>query len=130
MFFSWLTHLIINSFVGCLLAFLKQSFSMMWPWLSWNSLCRPGWPRTQKSACLCLPSAGITGEHHHAGPWLWVIFWGRGMTVSECVRQRGWRWVILWGRGMTVSEFLRQGDDPEWLCFCFWFSVFRVYLGH
>jgi hypothetical protein len=21
--------------------------------------CRPGWPRTQKSACLCLPSAGI-----------------------------------------------------------------------
>jgi hypothetical protein len=20
-------------------------------------LCRPGWPRTQKSACLCLPSA-------------------------------------------------------------------------
>ncbi|GAB1300669.1 Caskin-1 [Apodemus speciosus] len=35
------------------------------PWLSWNSLCRPGWPRTQKSACLCLPSAGITGVCHH-----------------------------------------------------------------
>jgi hypothetical protein len=31
--------------------------------LSWNSLCRPGWPRTQKSACLCLPSAGIKGVH-------------------------------------------------------------------
>jgi hypothetical protein len=28
--------------------------------VSWNSLCRPGWPRTQKFACLCLPSAGIT----------------------------------------------------------------------
>jgi hypothetical protein len=25
--------------------------------LSWNSLCRPGWPQTQKSTCLCLPSA-------------------------------------------------------------------------
>jgi hypothetical protein len=24
--------------------------------LSWNSLYRPGWPRTQKSACLCLLS--------------------------------------------------------------------------
>ena len=24
------------------------------PKLSWNSLCRPGWPRTQRSACLCL----------------------------------------------------------------------------
>jgi hypothetical protein len=23
-----------------------------------NSLCRPGWPRTQKFTCLCLPSAG------------------------------------------------------------------------
>ncbi|GAB1287345.1 Tumor protein D54 [Apodemus speciosus] len=25
------------------------------PWMSWNSLCRPGWLRTQKSTCLCLP---------------------------------------------------------------------------
>ncbi|EDL07864.1 mCG1030897, partial [Mus musculus] len=41
-------------------------------WVSWNSLFRPGWPRTQKSACLCLPSAGIKGMHHHrpASPWL------------------------------------------------------------
>jgi hypothetical protein len=28
-------------------------------------LCRPGWPRTQKSACLCLPSAGTKGMCHH-----------------------------------------------------------------
>jgi hypothetical protein len=34
--------------------------------MSWNSLCRPGWLRTQKSACLCLPSAGIKGVRHHA----------------------------------------------------------------
>jgi hypothetical protein len=33
--------------------------------VSWYSLCRPGWPQTQKSACLCLPSAGIKGVHHH-----------------------------------------------------------------
>ena len=26
--------------------------------LSWNSLCRPGCPWIQKSACLCFPSAG------------------------------------------------------------------------
>jgi hypothetical protein len=30
-----------------------------------NSLCRPGWPQTQKSACLCLPDAGIKGVRHH-----------------------------------------------------------------
>jgi hypothetical protein len=34
-------------------------------WLSWNSLCRPGWPRTKKYAFLCHPSAGIKGMHHH-----------------------------------------------------------------
>jgi hypothetical protein len=28
-----------------------------------NSLCRPGWPRTQKFTCLCLPSAGIKPPH-------------------------------------------------------------------
>ncbi|GAB1299592.1 Family with sequence similarity 227, member A [Apodemus speciosus] len=35
-----------------------QGFSV-WPWLSWNTFCKLGWPRTEKSACLCLPSAGI-----------------------------------------------------------------------
>ena len=35
------------------------------PWLSWNSLCRPRWPQTQQSACLCIPSAGIKGVHHN-----------------------------------------------------------------
>jgi hypothetical protein len=36
--------------------------------LSCNLLYRPGWPRTQKSTCLCLPSAGIKGTCHHAQP--------------------------------------------------------------
>jgi hypothetical protein len=47
-----------------LFCFSRQGFSV-YPWLSWNSLCRPGCPQTQKSACLCLPSAGIKGLHHH-----------------------------------------------------------------
>jgi hypothetical protein len=29
------------------------------------SLFSPGCPGTQKSACLCFPSAGIKGLHHH-----------------------------------------------------------------
>ena len=28
--------------------------------------CSPGWPGTQKSACLCLLRAGTKGVHHHA----------------------------------------------------------------
>jgi hypothetical protein len=57
-----ISYLFVCLFV-CL--FSRQGFSV-YPWLSWNSLCRPGWPRTQKSPCLCLPSAGTKGVRHHA----------------------------------------------------------------
>ena len=30
-----------------------------------TSSCRPGWAQTQRSTCLCLPSAGIKGVQHH-----------------------------------------------------------------
>lgn len=40
----------------------------MWPWLAWDSLCRPGWPWTQKSAYLCPLSAGIESVYHHTKP--------------------------------------------------------------
>lgn len=30
-----------------------------------GSLCIPGWPQTQRSACLRLPSDGLKGAHHH-----------------------------------------------------------------
>jgi len=35
----------------------------------------PGWLQTQKWACLCLPSAGIKGLHHHTqlGRDLWSL---------------------------------------------------------
>jgi hypothetical protein len=53
----------------CLIGFgfSRQDFSV-YPRLSWNSLYRPGRPWTQKSFCLCLPSAGIKEVHYHA--WL------------------------------------------------------------
>jgi hypothetical protein len=52
--------------------FSRQGFSVE-PWLSWNSLCRPGWPQTQKSACLCLPSAGIKGVCHHCSAYITIL---------------------------------------------------------
>jgi hypothetical protein len=61
LFLFFLGFLFVCLFFGF---FLRQGFSVS-PWLSWNSLCRPGWPQTQKSACLCLPSAGIKGMRHH-----------------------------------------------------------------
>jgi hypothetical protein len=38
------------------------------------SLCRPGWPRTQKFACLWLPSAGVKGVRHHCSSWLVYLY--------------------------------------------------------
>ena len=44
--------------------FLRQGFFVQ-PWLSWNLLCRPGWPGTQRFACLCLSSAW---DQRHSPP--------------------------------------------------------------
>ena len=70
---------LIQNTVQCrvLFSFLlspRQGFSV-WPWLSWNLPCRPGWAQTQKSTCLYLPSAGIKGVHHHA--------WHSGMVLNN-----------------------------------------------
>jgi hypothetical protein len=49
----------------CFVLFFQTGFLSVELWLSWNALCRPGWPRTQKSSCLYLPSAGFKGVCHH-----------------------------------------------------------------
>jgi hypothetical protein len=49
---------VVVGFLLLLFLFFKTGFL-------WNSLCRPGWPQTQKFASLCLPSAGIKGVCHH-----------------------------------------------------------------
>jgi hypothetical protein len=56
----------LSFFFFLFFCFSRQGFSV-YPWLSWNSLCRPSWPQTQRSSCLCLPSARIKGLSHH---WL------------------------------------------------------------
>jgi hypothetical protein len=45
---------------------------------------RPSWPPTQKSACLCLPSAGIKGMRHHCPAWhlLFKLIHERGIFLS------------------------------------------------
>jgi hypothetical protein len=43
---------------------LRQGF-FVWPWLFWNSPCRPGWPQTQKSTCFCLLNSGTKGMCHY-----------------------------------------------------------------
>ena len=69
---SWLPMelLVSTSFYGFwvvfffLFIFLRKGLSLN-TWLYCNTHCSPGWPQTQKSACLCLPGAGIKGVCHH-----------------------------------------------------------------
>jgi hypothetical protein len=93
------------------------------------------------SVCTWMHSSCFSCKHI----FLYVIFWGRGLTVSDFLRQGddcewfsdtgddaewvceagewcwvfseagGWLWVIFWDRGMMLSECVRQGDDAEWL---------------
>ena len=70
-------------FFVCLFVFFKTGFPCI-AWLSWNSLCRPGWPPTQKSTCLLLPSDGITGLHNNCPPYSFL-----NKTVKS------WKFVFL-----------------------------------
>ena len=62
--FYQISHVTLNFIMHIFCLFSRQDFSVQLG-LSGNSLCIPGWPRTQKSTCLCHPSAGITGICHH-----------------------------------------------------------------
>jgi hypothetical protein len=78
------------------------------PWLSWNTLRRPGWPQKHRDpSCLFLPSPGIKSVCHHAWlcnydfmafrpngvPWFQISIlpvWGCGLpTGGESRTQRG-----------------------------------------
>ena len=56
----WLRHIEDGFLFLCFFVFSTQLLTV-YPWLSWNSLYRPGWPPIQRSACPNLPSAGIKG---------------------------------------------------------------------
>jgi hypothetical protein len=68
-------------YIGFFFFFFLFLFFFSFGWLFWNSLCRPDWPRTQKSACLCLPSAWIKGVRHHPA-FLFVFETGSAYAAS------------------------------------------------
>jgi hypothetical protein len=52
--FLFLSFFFFFFFVFLFFCFVFRDRVSLCSWLSWNSLCRPGWPQTQKSTCLCL----------------------------------------------------------------------------
>lgn len=52
-------------------------------WRAWNSVYKPGWPRTPRSTCFCLQCARIGGLHRHTHLTLAAfesVFVGRWFT--------------------------------------------------
>jgi hypothetical protein len=101
-------------FVYLFVCFLRQGFSV-YRWLSWNSLCRPGWPRTQKSTCLCLLSAGIKGVCHHV-PAIFQV-----LNVPLLIHQGtsgGGEMPCKAGGGMFSNKGAPQESSLGW-----WFSA-------
>lgn len=61
---------VVFVFLLLLLLVFVLPFFLRQPHVTWNLLCRPGWPRTQRSTCLCLWNAEIKDVCYHT--WLCV----------------------------------------------------------
>ena len=76
-------------FFFCFVCLFFETGFLCVAWPSRNSLCRPGQPQTQKSACLCLPSARIKGELHHCPArenfivWDFQVFCGTTSSTAH-----------------------------------------------
>ena len=92
--------------------FSRQGFSV-YPWLSWNSLCRPGWPRTQKSACLCLlkrapplPGLRLSSYSHFTG-WIDTRSLRQDSETSRLLAVPGFS-SVRWGTPSPGRPSLRD----------------------
>jgi hypothetical protein len=59
--------------------FVMVSFTA-YAWLSWNLLCRPGWPWTQRSACFCV--LGLKECTTIPGPKLFFNFFSQDGSLA------------------------------------------------
>ena len=109
--------------------FSRQGFSVLE-----LLLCRPSWPQTQKSACLCLPSDGIKGMHHHHPAlffslYLHLFVWSLPFAASFASSTLFWdsSFLPLQAYIGTVSLSLCSDDGSplwqgwgrgSWMCMC------------
>jgi hypothetical protein len=118
-------HQLYILFFFVVFVFSRQGFSV-YLWLSWNSLCRPDWPQTQKSTCLCLPSAGTKGVRHRC-PASALHSWhtpsmslqqhhsrqptgGNSSSVDGCIRNSPCR-PHTEHRSARIMVAMQTGDD-------------------
>jgi hypothetical protein len=78
------------------------------PMSAWNSLCRPGWTGTQRSTCLCLPSAGIRDvpppRHHYLAL---IYIFEKGGWDGDMERKKNYVSYLLFHPSTRLQKRLR-----------------------
>ena len=90
----------------------------MQPWLFWDLICKLGWLQTQRSACLCLLSAGIKYVHHHTCQK--YIFWGQqdGLMGNSPCEPDACPWLsagamLMWWLASVSSACIGQHERQK-----------------
>jgi hypothetical protein len=105
-----------------LFCFFRDRVSLCSPGCPGAHFCRPGWPRTQKSAYRCLPSAGIKGVCHHrrASKTLLMDYYAnkkrKEAAVCVCVPRLLSQHLGSRGRWISVSlriKYSMQATDTD-----------------
>lgn len=97
------------------LKIVSHYLALVEAWLAWDTSCvKLDWPGIQTSICLCLPSAGIEGVHHHS----WSFYNssdGKFLGGCEEGMRDGSEWVLLLQR-TPVWFPAPRGSDSSGLC--------------
>ena len=105
--------------------FPRQGFSM-WPWLSWNSPSRPGWPQTQRPTFLYLLPAGMKGvrQHHPThiqpiihSPFSFLCVCTQGQTCGVW-RTALWSWFSPWQSNSDHQACLFSDTETGYTVWC------------
>lgn len=123
----WLSFLLFFFIFG-LVWFLKTKLSLR---SCRNSFCRPTWPQTQRSACVCLPSVKIKSMDHYA--WLPFYFSKKQLHYEVSLLLQSFsnitlflnlctltykeehRYVLISGNRGQIVGFLKSHHDSTWL---------------
>ena len=98
----WVYFVCLIGFFGCLIGFSRQGFSV-YPCLSWNSHCRPGWPRTHRvlpasaSRGLGLKACATKAQQLFSSFTILSGFrcWDPGHAPQRQAKIRFWHWPMV-----------------------------------
>lgn len=99
---QWCTSVIPAFFFFFFLCFWRQGFFVQQPWLSCSGT------HSEKSACLCIPSARLK-DHHHK--WIPAFLWCDGQRKEILLERLASLENEVWQKQETIPQ--QGGPTPE-----------------